>query len=46
MLELVFLLFIIYLISRVAHYFYNCKKKLDDIDEKLGDIRDQLSKRN
>ncbi|MBM7602897.1 hypothetical protein JOC75_000867 [Metabacillus crassostreae] len=46
LLALAFFFGFIYLISRIAHYFYNLKKKLDDIDEKLSDIRDHLGKKD
>ncbi|WP_158638695.1 hypothetical protein [Metabacillus litoralis] len=36
----------IYIISRIAHYFVNVKKKLEDIDGKLSDIRDHLAKKD
>lgn len=42
--NLAFLIFIIYLISRVAHHFNNTKKKLNEMDKKIDEIKEIISK--
>lgn len=42
---LVFIL-IIYLISRVAHFFSNTKAKINEIDKKLDELKDIIESKN
>ena len=35
-------LFLIYMISRVAHFFHFTRKKLEEIDQKLEEIKNRL----
>ncbi|MCC3359279.1 hypothetical protein [Bacillus sp. REN16] len=39
-LNLVFFILIIYLISRVAHFMKNVTNKLNEIDKKIEEIKD------
>ncbi|WP_449540258.1 hypothetical protein [Ferdinandcohnia sp. Marseille-Q9671] len=41
--NIVFFVFIIYLISRVAQHFHNTKVKLNEIDQKLDEIKQLIS---
>lgn len=42
--NLVFLVFIVYLISRVAHHFNYTKIKLNEMDKKIDEIKEIISK--
>jgi len=42
-LSLIFLVFIVYLISRVAHFFNDTRNRLNDIDKKLEEIKQDIS---
>lgn len=44
-LNLAFLFFIVYLISRVAHHFNYTKKKLKEMNKKIDEIKDIISKK-
>lgn len=46
MINLVFLMLIIFLLSRVAHFMKYTKNRLDEIDEKVNEIKDSMSKKN
>ncbi|MEC2074037.1 hypothetical protein [Alkalihalophilus marmarensis] len=45
MINLVFLMLIIFLLSRVAHFMKYTKNRLDEIDEKVNEIKDSMSKK-
>ncbi|MGP4108892.1 hypothetical protein [Virgibacillus sp. L01] len=42
--NLAFFVLIVYLISRVAHHFNNNKKKLNEMDKKIDEIKEIISK--
>lgn len=42
-LNIMVLLIIIFLISRVAHFFNNTKTKLDEMDKKIDELRELIS---
>lgn len=44
--NLAFFILIIYLISRVAHHFNNTKKKLNEMDKKIDELKEIISKRD
>lgn len=43
-LNLAFFALIIYLISRMTHHFNNTKNKLNEIDKKIDEIKESISK--
>lgn len=44
--NVILFIFIIYLISRVAHFFNNTRNKLNEIDTKLDEIKKEISGRD
>ncbi|ADC52308.1 hypothetical protein BpOF4_21564 (plasmid) [Alkalihalophilus pseudofirmus OF4] len=45
-LNIIFFLLVIYLISRVFHYFNDTKNRLNEIDKKLEEINEKISNRD
>ena len=45
-LNLAFFVLIVYLISRVAHYFSNTKKKLNEMDKKIDELKEIIVKKD
>ncbi|WP_216776165.1 hypothetical protein [Metabacillus halosaccharovorans] len=45
-LTIFFLVLVVYLISRVAHFFNDAKNRLNMIEKKLDEIKENLSKKN
>jgi hypothetical protein len=44
--NLIIFVFIIYLISRVAHFFNHTKNKLYEIDKKIDEIKEYISNKD
>ncbi|MCM3439745.1 hypothetical protein ACUIJN_11390 [Metabacillus halosaccharovorans] len=45
-LTIFFFVLVVYLISRVAHFFNDTKNRLNMIEKKLDEIKENLSKKN
>ncbi|GAE37461.1 hypothetical protein JCM9157_4762 [Halalkalibacter akibai JCM 9157] len=45
-LNIIFFLLVIYLISRVFHHFNDTKNRLHEIDKKLEEINEKISNRD
>ncbi|WP_226529851.1 hypothetical protein [Metabacillus niabensis] len=43
---ILFFVLVVYLISRVAHFFNDTKNRLNMIEKKLDEIKENLSKKN
>lgn len=44
--NLIFFALVIYLISRVAHFFSHTKNKLNEIEKKVDEIKEYISKKD
>ena len=44
--NLLFFVLVIYLISRVAHFFNHTKNRINEIDKKIDEIREHISKKD
>jgi hypothetical protein len=44
--NLIFFLLVIYLISRVAHFFNDMKNRLNEIEKKLDEIQEVISNKH
>ena len=42
----IFFVLVVYLISRVAHYFNDTKNRLDNIDKKLEEIKNNIDNKD
>lgn len=43
--SLLFIVLVVYLISRVAHFMNHTKTRLDKIDRKIDEIKDYITKK-
>lgn len=46
MINIIFFVLVIYLISRVAHFFNYTKNRLNEMDKKIDEIKEYISKKD
>ncbi|MCJ8007175.1 hypothetical protein ACFFF5_06675 [Lederbergia wuyishanensis] len=46
MINIIFFVLVIYLISRVAHFFNYTKNRLNEIDKKIDEIKEYISNKD
>lgn len=44
--SLIFFVLVIYLISRVAHFFNDTKNRLNEIDKKIDEIKEYINNKD